>query len=71
MVELIGWMVNSRVFTKNEIREAAGYEVIPDPAMDVVYDGAGNMPVSELGNPPDPALTEETMKVLKIDDYRK
>jgi HK97 family phage portal protein len=68
---LVAWMVNARAFTKNEIREACGYEMLPDPAMDMIYEGAGLMPLSELGLPPDAAVTEEAMKRLKIKDYRE
>ena len=64
--EMVLWMINARSFTKNEIREACGYEMLPDPAMDVIYDSAGMLPVSELGM----SDSEEVLKALKISDYR-
>jgi HK97 family phage portal protein len=66
--ELIAWMVAARSFTKNEIREAAGYETLPQPEMDVIYESAGLMPLADLALPPEPALTESVMKGLS--DYR-
>ena len=69
--EMVTWMVAARAFTKNEIREAVGFERLPDPAMDMIYEGAGQMPLSELRLPPDPGLTEEAMKKMKISDYRE
>jgi HK97 family phage portal protein len=71
LAEQVTWMVNSKCFTKNEIREAAGYETIPTPEMDMIYDSAGMMPLSELSTPPDQELTEGVLKSLKISDYRK
>jgi len=67
---MIAWMVQSRSFTKNEIREAAGYDHMDAPGMDEVYDMAGMMPVSSLGSMPEMPLTEEVLKALKINDYR-
>jgi hypothetical protein len=40
--------------------------MLPDPAMDVIYDSAGMLPVSELGM----SDSEEVLKALKISDYR-
>jgi phage portal protein BeeE len=37
-VELVQWMTTARSFTRNEIREACGYERIEQPEMDKVYD---------------------------------
>lgn len=68
--ELAQWMVNARCFTKNEIREALGYEVLPDPAMDLVYESAGTIPLSEAGLMPEGQLSEDILKALKIKDYR-
>jgi HK97 family phage portal protein len=68
---MVAWMVLGKCFTKNEIREAAGYEALPDPAMDIVYESAGTSPVGDLGMIPEAPLTEEVMKVLRIPDYRK
>jgi HK97 family phage portal protein len=68
--ELVAWMVLSRSFTKNEIREAAGAERMDDPRMDIVYESAGTVPLDELGLMPDSALTEGVLKALKIKDYR-
>jgi len=71
MGEMVTWMVNSRSFTKNEIREAAGYEMLPLPGMDDIYGSMGDVPVSQLGMIPDDISTEEAMKALKLTDYRK
>jgi HK97 family phage portal protein len=68
--ELIQWMINARSFTKNEIREAAGYEMLPDPAMDIVYVSAGDVPLDQAGIMPAQPLTEGILKALKIPDYR-
>jgi HK97 family phage portal protein len=68
---MVAWMVLGKCFTKNEIREAAGYEALPDPAMDIVYESAGTSPVGDLGMLPEAPLTEEVMKALRIPDYRK
>jgi HK97 family phage portal protein len=68
-VELVSWMTTARAFTKNEIREALGYEELDDPAMDMIYEGAGLMPLGELGLPPDTEATEENLK--DIPDYRQ
>jgi HK97 family phage portal protein len=68
--ELITWMVAAKSFTKNEIRQAAGYEPLESPGMNEVFDTALLVPVSELGSPPNPVLTESTMKALKLTDYR-
>ena len=66
--EMITWMVAARSFTKNEIREAAGYDQLEMPGMNDVFDTAGLMPVGEMGLMP--GNTEEVMKALKIPDYR-
>jgi HK97 family phage portal protein len=68
-VELVSWMTTARAFTKNEIREALGYEEIDLPEMNIIYEGAGLMPLGELGLPPDVNATEENLK--DITDYRK
>lgn len=68
--EMITWMTAARSFTKNEIREAVGYERLTLPGMDEVFDAAGLMPVSMLGEMPDQAVTEEVLKALHISDYR-
>jgi HK97 family phage portal protein len=68
--ELIAWMVLAKSFTKNEIRKAAGFEQLPDPNMDRVYESAGSVPLEELGLMPGSALTEGVLKALKINDYR-
>jgi HK97 family phage portal protein len=66
-LDLVQWMTLARSFTKNEIREALGYEMLPDPAMDQIYEGAGLMPLADLqGN-----ITEPAMKALGLSDYRK
>jgi len=70
VAEMIAWMVQARSFTKNEIREAVGYDHMDAPGMDEVYDMAGMMPVSSLGSMPEMPLTEEVLKALKINDYR-
>jgi HK97 family phage portal protein len=69
--EMIAWMVNARAFTKNEIREAAGYDQLDLPGMDEVFENAGLMPVSQVGLAPEMAITEDILKRLKIPDYRK
>jgi phage portal protein BeeE len=68
-VELVNWMTTARAFTKNEIREALGYEEIDLPEMNIIYEGAGLMPLGELGLPPDINAAEENLK--DITDYRK
>jgi len=68
--ELIAWMVLSKSFTKNEIREAAGADQMDDPNMDKVYESAGAVPLDELGMMPGQDLTEGVLKALKIVDYR-
>jgi len=68
-VELVSWMTTARAFTKNEIREALGYEKIELPEMDIIYESAGQMPLSEIGLPPEPDAAEENLKDLP--DYRK
>jgi len=67
---MIAWMVLAKSFTKNEIREAVGFDQIKDPNMDRVYESAGTMPLEELGFMPDMGLTEEVMKALRVPDYR-
>ncbi len=69
--EMVAWMVLARSFTRNEIREAAGYDHSDDPAMDKVYDSAGMVPIEELGLMPSAPLTEEVMKRLRMPDYRQ
>jgi len=69
-VELIAWMVLSKSFTKNEIREAAGADRMNDPNMDKVYESAGSVPLEELGLMPGMKLTEGVLKALRIKDYR-
>lgn len=68
--EMITWMTAARSFTKNEIREAVGFERLDLPGMDEVFDVAGLMPVSMLGVMPEQAVTEEVLKALHISDYR-
>lgn len=68
--EMVAWMVMARSFTKNEIREAAGYDRLEDPAMDKIYENAGSVPLDELGLMPGDALTEGVLKALKVRDYR-
>jgi HK97 family phage portal protein len=68
--ELIAWMVLAKSFTKNEIREAAGFEQLPDPNMDRVYESAGSVPLEELGLMPGSILTEGVLKALRVNDYR-
>ena len=68
--EMITWMVNARSFTKNEIREAAGYAMLDMPGMDEVFDTAGLMPVGQMGMMPEMPITEDILKALKIADYR-
>lgn len=68
--QLVTWMTLAKSFTRNEIREACGYDRIEDPAMDVVFDSAGMVPVSELGMMPGQEMTEEVMKALRLPDYR-
>jgi HK97 family phage portal protein len=71
MTETISWMVNARSFTKNEIREAAGFESLNLPGMNEIFDTAGLLPVGQMGNMPDAPLTEDVLKALHIEDYRK
>jgi HK97 family phage portal protein len=67
--EMAAWMVASRSFSKDEIREALGYEKLGTPEMQTIYEGAGMVPLSELGLPPDIQATEDSLKNLP--DYRK
>lgn len=71
MVETVAWMIQAGAFTKNEIREAAGFEMLAVPGMDDILVSAGLMPISESGIPPAPALTETVMKMLNLPDYRE
>jgi HK97 family phage portal protein len=71
MVELVGWMIQAQGFTKNEIREAAGYEVIDLPEMNEVFISAGQTPITQSMTPPDPALVDNVMKELGMSDYRQ
>jgi HK97 family phage portal protein len=72
MVELVGWMVQAQAFSRNEIREATGYEMIEgNPMMDEIMVSAGLTPISELGQPPDSNLVDNVMKELHLSDYRK
>jgi HK97 family phage portal protein len=66
--EMVSWMVASKSFTKNEIREAAGFDRLTVPGMDDVFDSFGLVPVAQMGLPP--IDTEEAMKALNIKDYR-
>lgn len=59
--ELIESMVTAKAFTKNEIREAAGYERLP--GLDEVYIPMGEIPIGEM-----PAM-DDTEKLLNF-DYR-
>ncbi len=74
--EALTLMINSRSFTKNELRVVIGkvlnqdYQPLPLPGMDEIFDTAGLMPVGALGVQPDQNVTEEVMKALKITDYR-
>lgn len=70
VADLIAKMVLAESFTKNEIREVAGFDRSDDPAMDKVYVSAGKISLEELGLMPGAALTEEVMKRLRIPDYR-
>jgi phage portal protein BeeE len=67
---MIAWMVMAKSFTKNEIREAAGFERLEDPNMDRIYESAGTMPLEELGFMPDQDITEGVLKALRQKDYR-
>ena len=67
--EMITWMVASKSFTKNEIREAAGWERIDMPGMDEIFDSIGSVSVAAMGLPP--IDTEEALKALHIKDYRR
>jgi HK97 family phage portal protein len=68
--ELVAWMVLSKSFSKNEIREAAGHERLSDPKMDLIYESAGTVPLEELGLMPGTEMTESVLKALKVRDYR-
>jgi len=68
--EMVAWMVNAKAFSKNEIREALGYDRSDLPGMDDIFDSAGIMPVGSLGQMPEAELTEDVLKALKIKDYR-
>jgi len=67
---MIAWMVQAKAFTKNEIREAAGFERLDDPNMDRIYESMGTVPLEELGMMPGQDMTEEVLKALRIKDYR-
>lgn len=68
-VELAQWMTTARSFTKNEIREALGYERLELPGMDIIHESAGQVPLDELGEAPSVDKTEENLK--NIPDYRQ
>jgi len=68
--EMVTWMVAGKCFTKDEIREACGYERIGTPEMQKIYESVGLVPLSEITNLPDAELTEEVMKQLNLSDYR-
>lgn len=69
--ELVQWMVMAKSFTRNEIREAVGYQRIETDEMDKVYDSVGTVPVDQLGLMPSGYMSEEVLKALKIHDYRQ
>lgn len=63
--EMVTWMVNGRVFTGNEIREACGYERMERPDMDEPIYTLMSAPAMPQGDE-----TEEILKRLKVPDYR-
>ena len=69
--ELVQWMVMAKSFTRNEIREAVGYQRIETDEMDKVYDSVGTVPVDQLGLMPSGYMSEEVLKALNIHDYRQ
>jgi len=63
--ELIEWMIRAGSFTRNEIREAAGYEPSTLDGMDQVYISMGEIPIDEQM----PGM-DDTEKLLRY-DYRE
>lgn len=68
-VEMIQWMVAAQAFSRNEIREAVGFEMLNVDGMDDILISAGLMPISEAGTI-NPQTVEDNLKRLKIGDYR-
>ena len=62
--ELVEWMVRASAFTRNEIREATGYDMLPVQEMDHVYIPFGEVPIDDQM----PTM-DETEKILR-NDYR-
>lgn len=60
----IEWMMNAKAFTKNEIREAAGFDRIDSPEMDEVYISMGDVSITDTI----PTDTEEILRNRR--DYR-
>jgi len=69
MVEKVQWMVQAQSFSRNDIREACGWERLDVPGMDDILVSAGVVPISEVGLM-DIQTTEDALKALKISDYR-
>lgn len=69
-------MISSRSFTRNELRYVIGkiikqdYKPLLNPGMDEIFGSIGDVPLSQIGNMPDPNLAESTMKALGMSDYR-
>ena len=68
--EQVEWMIKAGL-TFNEIREALGYEELGIPNMDIPIISMGMQRVDEISMMPEPEITEEVLKRLKVDDYRK
>jgi phage portal protein BeeE len=63
--ELAQWMSQAEAFTKNEIREALGYDYMDTPEMDQVFVSLGKVPIDYSPN------MDDTEKVLTgRRDYR-
>jgi len=63
--ELIEWMIRANSFSRNEIREAAGYDTRTEPEMDKIYISMGEVPIDDTI----PGM-DDTEKLLRF-DYRE
>ena len=68
-VEEVKTMIMTQSFTKNELREALGYEASEADGMDEVYVGLGNVPLGEEF--PGIEDTEKFLKTLPDPGWRQ
>jgi len=69
--EMVRWMTLAQAFSRNEIREAVGFERLDLPGMDDILISMGLSNIGGINEPPEPEITEELMKRLNLTDYRK